>query len=113
MNQEVIHIDDIKSVLQKVGLGPEESEYCMNWTCPELNTPLTDQDKVLAELSPEEEGFLRCMGYVYQEREVHPFRLLALHETFWKTIRNLHNLPPTDLTVKEGKYIVKMALPGG
>ena len=106
MNQEVINIDDVRSVLKKVGLEPEESDHCMTWTCPELNKPLTRQDRVLAELSPEEEGFLRCMGYVYQEKDVHPYRLMALHETFWKTIRNLHNLPQTDLTVKGGKYIV-------
>ncbi len=107
MNKDLINIDDVKSVLEKVGLGPEESEHCMTWTCPELNNPLTDRDKVLVELSPEEEGFLRCMGYVYEEKDVHPFRLMALHETFWKTIRSLHNLPQTDLTVKGGKYIVK------
>ena len=106
MNPESMNINDVKSVLAKVGLGPEECNRCMEWSSPELNKPLTGQDKVLAELSPEEEGFLRCMGYVYQEKEVHPFRLMALHETFWKTVRTLHNLPQTDLTVKEGRYIV-------
>ena len=102
-----INAEDVKFVLKKVGLGPEESNYCMGWISPELNEPLTSKDSVLAELTPEEEGFLRCMGYVYAKNEVHPFRLKALHETFWKTIRNLHHLPPADLAVKAGKYIVK------
>lgn len=108
MNQKLIDIDDMKSVLGKVGLDPEECDQCMGWTSPELNRPLTTADNVVAELSPEEEGFLRCMGYVYEEKEVHPFRLMALHETFWKTIRSLHNLPRTDLSVKGGKYIVTL-----
>jgi len=102
-----INAEDVKFVLKKVGLGPKESNYCMGWISPELNEPLTSKDKVLAELTPEEEGFLRCMGYVYAKNEVHPFRLMALHETFWKTIRSLHRLPPRDIVVKGGKYIVK------
>ena len=102
-----INAEDVKFVLKKVGLGPEESNYCMGWISPDLNEPLMGKDRILAELTPEEEGFLRCMGYVYAKKEVHPFRLMALHETFWKTIRNLHHLPSGDLAVKAGKYIVK------
>ena len=110
MEQRLIDIEDMKSVLKRVGLESEECERCMDWNSPQLNEPLAGEDKIVAELTPEEQGFFRCMGYAYEEKVVDPLRLRALYETFWGTVRTLHdlNLPLTDLSVKEGKYIVAM-----
>ena len=109
MTERLIDVEDVKAVFKEMGVRSEEYSRCTVWTSPKLEEPLTNQDMVLAELSPEEQGFLRCMGYAYEEKEiVDSLRLMALHETFWTTIRILHNLPLSDLTVKEGKYIVMM-----
>jgi len=108
MEQRLIDIDAVKSVLKKVGIESEECDQCMGWTSPQLDKPLTSEDTVLAELTPEEQGFLRCINYTYEERVVDTLRLKALHYTFWNTVRGLHNLPSSNLTVKEGKYVVVM-----
>ena len=106
MDRKLIEIEDVKNVFKKVGFKPDESELCMGWTSPEMEEPLTNGDHSVAELTPEEEGYLRCMGYAFNEKKVDPLRMRALYETFWKTVRSLRNLPPIDLTIKEGKYIV-------
>jgi hypothetical protein len=106
MDRQLIEIEDVKNVFKKVGFKPDESEVCMGWTSPEMEEPLTSGDHFVAELTPEEEGYLRCMGYAFNEKKVDPLRMRALYETFWKTVRSLRNLPPIDLTIKEGKYIV-------
>jgi hypothetical protein len=106
MDQRLIDTDDLRSVLKKVGIQGEESSQCMSWISPKIEEPLTPEDTVLVEMTREEEGFLRCMGYAYEEKVVDSLRLAALHETFWNTVRSLHNLPRSDLTVKGGKYIV-------
>jgi hypothetical protein len=46
------------------------------------------------------------MNYTYEEKVMDTLRLKALHDTFWNTVRSLHNLPSNNLTVKEGKYVV-------
>ena len=106
MDHRLLDVEDVKSVLKRVGIKTEECNQCMVWTSPQLDEPLTRKDTVLAELTPEEQGFLRCIGYTYEEKVVDSLRLLALHETFWKTIRSLHNLPSCKLAVREGKYVV-------
>jgi len=108
MDGKLVDIEDVKNVFKKVGFGADESELCMGWTSPEMEKPLTRRDHFVAELTPEEEGYLRCMGYAFNEKKVDPLRMRALHETFWKTVRSLRDLPPIDLTVKGGKYIVAM-----
>ncbi len=108
MDKQLVDIEDVKAVFKKVGFNPDESDHCMGWTSPELDEPINGGDQIVAELTPEEEGFLRCMGYAFNEKEVDSLRLRALHETFWKTVRDLHHLPLLDLTVKEGKYIVAL-----
>jgi hypothetical protein len=108
MEEKLIDIEDVKSVFKRVGIEAEECNQCMRWTSPELEEPLTHRDTVLAELTPELQGFFHCMGYAYEEKDVDPFRMRALYETFWGTVRSLHNLPLNDLVVKEGKYIVAM-----
>jgi len=108
MDRKLIEIEDVKNVFKKVGFKPDESELCMGWTSPEMEEPLTNGDHSVAELTPEEEGYLRCMGYAFNEKKVDPLRMRALYETFWKTVRSLRNLPSIDLTIKEGKYIVSM-----
>ena len=108
MNENLIKVEDIKSVLKKVGIESKECDLCMRWSSAKLDTPLTGKDKVLGELTREEQGFLRCMGYVLEEKVVDPLKFMALHETFWTTIRSLRDLPSGDLTVKGGKYIVQM-----
>jgi len=108
MEEKLIDIEDIKSVLKEVGIQSEDYNRCMRWTSPKLDQPLTSKHMVLAELTREEEGFLRCMGYVYEEKVVDTIRLEALYETFWNTVRNLHNLPLCNLTVKGGKYVIAM-----
>ncbi len=108
MDGRLIDIEDVKSVLKRVGFESEECDQCMVWNSPQMNEPLNGEDKVIAELTPEEQGFFRCMGYAYEEKGVDPLRLRALYETFWGTIRTLHDLPLSDLIVKEGKYIVAM-----
>ena len=106
MGDRLIKIEDIKSVFKKVGIKSEECDQCMGWTSPELDEPLTNEDRIHAELTPEEEGFLRCMIYTSEEKVVDTLRLRALYETFWSTIRSQHDLPLNDLAVKEGKYVV-------
>ncbi len=108
MDEKLFDVGDIKSVLRKVGIESKECDQCMGWTSPKLEAPLTNKDKVLGELTLEEQGFLRCMGYILEEKVIDPLKLIALHETFWTTVRSLHDLPSGDLTVKEGKYIVEM-----
>lgn len=108
MDEKLIDVEDLKSVLKTVGVKTEEGEHCMAWTSPRLDEPLTSKDMVLAELTPEEQGFFRCMGYVSEEKVVDTVRLRALFETFWIMVRSLHDLPSADLIVKEGKYIVAM-----
>ena len=108
MDESLINVEDLKSVFREVGIQSEECNRCMRRTSPELEKPITSEDTVLAELTPEEQGFFRCMGYVFEEKVVDTLRLRALYETFWMTVRHLHNLPPANLTVKEGKYIVQL-----
>jgi hypothetical protein len=106
MDEKSIDVEDLKSVLKKVGVRPEECNPCMEWTSPKFNEPLTSEDTILAELTPEERGFFRCMGYVLEEKVVDTVRLRALLETFWSAVRSQHDLPLIDLMVKGGKYIV-------
>ena len=108
MEERLINVKTMKSVLTKVGIAPEECDQCIEWTSSQLEEPLNGQDQILAELTREEQGFLRCIGYASEEKVVDSLRLMALRETFWKTMRTLHDLPHCDLTVKEGKYIVAM-----
>ena len=109
MDGKLIDVEEVKSVLKKVGFKQEECEQCMGWRSPKLDEPLASDDTVLAKLTPEEQGFLRCVGYAHEEKEVvDSLRLMALQETFWTAVRTLHDLPLCDLTVKEGKYIVMM-----
>jgi hypothetical protein len=46
------------------------------------------------------------MGYAYEEKVVDSLRLKALYEIFWGTVRSQHDLPLSDLTVKEGRFVV-------
>ncbi len=108
MNGKSIELEDIKSFLMMVGLDSDETDRCMLWTSPKLSEPLDRGDYVLAELTSEEQAFLRCMGYAFEEMEMDPIRLAALHETFWNAVRSIHGLPASDMLVKEGKYIVAM-----
>ncbi len=101
-----LRMEEIKPVLERVGFDSKETERCMLWTHPRMSCPLSGDDRILAELSPEEQAFFRCVGYAYEEKGVDPLRLAALHETFWIAMRALHDLPLSDLAVKEGKYIV-------
>ncbi len=107
MNERSIDIEDVKSVFHKVGFKSEECDRCVAWDSPTTSEPLTAEDKVIAELTPEEEGFFRCMGYVHDVKVVDLLRLEALHDTFWSTVRSVHDLPLCDLAIKEGKYIVR------
>ncbi len=106
MTERLIDVEDVKAVFKEVGVGSEEYNRCRLWTSSKLEEPLTHQDTVLAKLTSEEQGFLRCMGYVFEEKVVDSFRAGALYETFWNTVRILHDLPWSTLSVKEGKYIV-------
>ncbi len=108
MDESLINMEDIRSVFKEVGIQSEECNRCMRRASPELDKPLTSQDTVLAELTPEEQGFLRCMDYVFEEKVVDTLRLRALYETFWITVRSLHDLPPAELAIKGGKYIVQV-----
>ncbi len=108
MDERLIDIEDVRSVFKRVGFESEECNRCVVWTSPELEEPLIPQDRLLAELTPEEEGFLRCMGYAYAEKKVDSIRMRALYETFWTTVRDLHRLPFGELAVREWKYIVAM-----
>ncbi len=108
MDERLINVEDVKSVFREVGIQSEECNRCMGRTSPELDKPLTGEDTVLAELTSEEQGFFRCMGYVFEEKVVDTLRLRALYETFWMTVRSLHDLPAADLAVKEGRYIVQI-----
>jgi len=107
MTERLIDVEDVKAVFKEMGVQSEEYNLCKVWTSSKLEKPLTNEDTVLAELSPEEQGFLRCMGYVLEEKVVDSFRAGALYETFWNTVRILHDLPWSDLAVKEGKYVVE------
>jgi hypothetical protein len=104
--KRLIDVEDVKTVFREMGVEPEEYNQCKVWTSPKLEEPLDNKDTVLAELSAEEQGFLRCMGYVFEEKVMDSSRAGALYETFWNTVRILHDLPWSDLAVKEGKYIV-------
>lgn len=106
MNEKLIEAEDLKSVLKEVGIQSEESNQCIVWTSPKLDEPLTNADKIVAELTPEEQGFFRCMGYAHEEKVVDTVRLKALYETFWILVRSFHDLPSADLAIKEGKYVV-------
>lgn len=109
MESRPVEVNEIKSVLERVGFQSEEAEACMGWSHPKLDKPLTNQDRIVGELTSEEQGFLRCIGYAFEvkDKDIDPLRLVALHETFWRVIRGLHDLPFNgDVTVKEGKYIV-------
>ncbi len=106
MDLRRINIEDVKSVFKKVGFEQEECDRCLVWNSPDLNEPLTAEDSVVAELTPEEQGFFRCLGYAYNGKGIDAFLLRALYEIFWGTVRTLHDLPLNDLTVKEGKYLV-------
>jgi len=108
MDEKLIEVEDLKSVLETVGIKPEEYSRCLNWTTPEIDKPLTAKDIVLAELTQEEEGFIRCMGFAYEQKVVDSLRSEALHEIFWSSVKTQHDLPFDDLAVKEGKYIVAM-----
>ena len=108
MVEREIDLEDVKSVFKGVGVQEQECNKCVRWTSPELDKPLTRSDTILAELTPGEEGFLRCMDYLSEEKVVDTIRLRALYETFWGTVRSVHDLPLEDLTVREGKYIVAM-----
>lgn len=106
MNERLIDVEDVKLVFKEVGLKEEECNRCMGWISQKPGKPLTRKDTVLAKLTPEEQGFLRCMDYIFEEKVVDTVRLRTLVETFWGTVRDLHDLPLSDLTVKEGIYIV-------
>jgi hypothetical protein len=108
MNVRPVGMEEVKSVLERVGVEGNEASVCMAWSHSKLDEPLGDEDQVLAELTDEEQAFLRCMGYVFEEKEIDPLRLVALHKTFWTMIRGVHHLPSEeDITVKEGRYIVQ------
>ena len=108
MKARPIEVTEIKSLLvERVGFNSQEAEKCMGWSHPNLVSPLKSGDEVLAELTQEEQGFFRCIGYAFEEKKAHPLRLTALHDTFWTAVKNLHNLPPNgDLAIKEGRYLV-------
>ncbi len=108
MEEKLIDVKDLQIVLKTVGIKPEEFGRCLAWTSPELTKPLTAKDMVLAELTKEEQGFIHCMGYAYEEKVVDSLRLKALYEIFWTTVRSQHDLPLSDLTVKQGRFIVAM-----
>ncbi len=107
MTERLIAVEDVKAVFKEMGVGAGEYNQCKVWTSSKLEEPLTNRDTVLAELTSEEQGFLRCMGYVFEEKVLDSYRAGALYETFWNTVRILHDLPWSDLAVKEGKYIVE------
>jgi len=88
MDEKLITIEDIKSVLRKVGIESKECDQCMGWSSPKLDAPLTKRAMVLGELTREEQGFLRCMGYILEEKVMDPLKFMALHETFWTTVRS-------------------------
>jgi hypothetical protein len=108
MGEKLIEVKDLQSVLKTVGIKPEEYGRCVEWTSPELDKPLSAKDIVLAELTREEEGFIRCMGFAYEQKVVDSLRSKALYEIFWSSVKSQHDLPLNDLTVKEGKYVVAM-----
>ncbi len=94
MTERLIDVEDVKAVFKEMGVRSAEYDQCKVWTSSKLEEPLSNQDTVLAELTLEEEGFLRCMGYVFEEKVVDSLRAGALYETFWNTVRVLHDLPP-------------------
>jgi hypothetical protein len=106
MEEKLIDAKGLQIVLKTVGIKPEEYGRCVGWNSPELDKPLTAKDMVLAELTEEEQGFIHCMGYAYEEKVVDSLRLKALYEIFWTTVRSQHDLPLSDLIVKEGRFVV-------
>ena len=108
MDERLIKVQDIKSVFKEMGIKPEECDQCMQWTSPKLDEPLTQYDRVLAELTPEEQGFLRCMDYTSEKKVVDTLRLRAVYESFWSSVRSQHDLQWSNLTLKEGRYVVAM-----
>lgn len=108
MKARPVEVGEIKSVLvDRVGFDSKEAEVCLGWTHPRLIRPLKSGDKILAELTEEEQGFFRCIGYAFKEKKADSIRLTALKDTFWTAVKTLHNLPPVrHLAVKEGRYIV-------
>ena len=107
MFARLINVEDVKAVFKKMGVESEEYNQCKVWTSPKLEESLSNEDTILAELTSEEQSFLRCMGYIFDEKFVDSLRTRALYETFWSTVRILHDLPWSDLAVKEGRYIVE------
>jgi hypothetical protein len=108
MDERLIKVEDIRSAFKEVGIKREECELCMEWTSPKLDEPLTHNDQVLAELTPEEQGFLRCMDYTFEKKVVDTLRLRAMYEIFWSSVRSQHDLPSSNLSLKEGRYVVGM-----
>ena len=108
MDERLIRVEDIRSVFKEVGIKPEECELCMGWTSPKLDEPLTHNDQVLAELTPEEQGFLRCMDYTFEKKVVDTLRLRVVYEIFWNSVRSEHDLPMSNLSLKEGRFVVAM-----
>ncbi len=101
-----LQIEDIKSVMKRVGIEGSEAEKAMVWRHPLLKKPLSPKDDVVAELTLEEQAFLRSVGYVLYEKKSDPLRRRALIETFWIAVRMFHDLPRGTVTIKEGKYLV-------
>ncbi len=62
MDPRRINIEDVKSVLKRVGFEQEECEQCSVWNSPKVNESLSSEDSLVAELTPEEqECFLESM----------------------------------------------------
>ncbi len=106
MNENPLKIEDVRSLLKKIGVTSEEYEHCTGWTSPELNERLGGEDRIVAELTKEEEGLLRCMGYAQDVKVIDRLRLTALYEIFWGAVIDQHDLSSGDLAVKESKYVV-------
>ncbi len=101
-----LQVEDIKSVMKRVGVEGVEAEKAMAWRHPMLNKPLSGKDDVVAELTVEEQAFLRSVGYVLYKNKSDPLRRKALVETFWIAVRIFHDLPCGTVSIKEGKYLV-------
>ncbi len=106
MDGQLIEIEDITSVMRKIGIEGSEAEKAMAWMNPTLERPLSEKDEVLAELTSEEQAFLRSIGYALHNKKGDPMRRRALIETFWTAVRIFHDLPLGKVTIKEGKYLV-------
>ncbi len=92
--------------MKRVGVEGVEAEKAMLWGHPTLKRPLSYGDGVLAELTFEEQAFLRSVGYVLHKKKSDPLRRRALVETFWIALRMHHDLPEGTVMIKEGKYLV-------